>query len=317
MTFVLLTGFTAYAQEDSTAIQTDSIAAEPTEVTQPVKVKYYKAKPISVFPSIWLIDNQTVTVPNKGTFEMDIMHRFGPVKEGYRNFLGFFATSNIRLGFSYVPVKNLMIGFAITRENMTWDAYAKYAIIQQSKQVKWMCFSLAYYGDIAIDGRAILKKAERGTVAGNEKLREVFPWKTARLSFFNQLILARRFHERFSMQIAPSWTHQNYVEGYYSDSATISPKRKWDHFAIAFGFSIKLKKNMNLMINYDQPITKHKFDNPLSNLSFGLEFATSGHAFQVFAGRYYSITPQRNNYFNQNDWKGFLLGFNITRLWSF
>lgn len=315
---VFFSGMTAYAQ-DSTATNSETPAADQQqeEAAKPEKVKYYHAKPMKVFPSIWLIDNQTTTVPQKGTFEFDIMHRFGPAKEGYKNFVGFFSTSNIRLGFSYVPVQDLLVGFSVTRENMMWDAYAKYAIIKQSKEVNWMQFSLTWYGDIAIDGRQILKKSERGTDAGEEKLREVFPWKTARLSYFNQLILSRRFCDRFAMQIAPSWTHVNYVQGYYSDSTTISPERKWDHFAMAFGVSIMLKKNMNLMINYDQPITKHKFDNPLSNLSFGLEFATSGHAFQVFAGRYYSINPVRNNYFNQNGWKDFMIGFNITRLWNF
>lgn len=33
------------------------------------------------------------------------MHRFGSVKNGYKDFFGLFAPSNIRLGFSYVPIK--------------------------------------------------------------------------------------------------------------------------------------------------------------------------------------------------------------------
>src|SRR3954467_13504745 len=104
-TFVILMAVSSYAQ-DSTAAATEDVTATPA-VKKP---KYYTAKPVNVFTSIWLIDNQTVKVPNKGTFEFDIMHRFGPVKEGYRNFIGFFATSNIRLGFSYVPVKDLLVG---------------------------------------------------------------------------------------------------------------------------------------------------------------------------------------------------------------
>jgi hypothetical protein len=79
-----------------------------------------KAKPVkNTFSSIWIIDNQTVMVPVKGTFEMDIMHRFGTVKNGYDDFWGFFAPSNIRLGFNYVPINNLMVGVSITKANMT------------------------------------------------------------------------------------------------------------------------------------------------------------------------------------------------------
>ena len=46
-------------------------------------------------------------VPIKGTFEMDIMHRFGTLETGYEDFYGFFAPSNIRLGFDYVPVNQI------------------------------------------------------------------------------------------------------------------------------------------------------------------------------------------------------------------
>ena len=43
-----------------------------------------KAKPVkNTFESVWIIDNQTVMVPIKGTLEMDIMHRFGTVDKGY------------------------------------------------------------------------------------------------------------------------------------------------------------------------------------------------------------------------------------------
>ena len=56
-----------------------------------------KAKPVkNTFGSVWLIDNQTVIVPIKGTFEFDIQHRFGTVKNGISDLAGFFAPSNIR-----------------------------------------------------------------------------------------------------------------------------------------------------------------------------------------------------------------------------
>jgi hypothetical protein len=76
---------------------------------------------------------------------------------------------------------------------------------------------------------------------------------------------------------------------------------------------------MGIMLNYDQPITQHPTNNPHPNISFGLDITTSAHSFQVFAGNYVYIVPQRNNYFNQNDFtkSQFLIGFNISRLWNF
>ena len=90
-------------------------AQDSTGVTEQVPA-VHKVKPAkNTFNSIWIIDNQTVMVPIKKTFEMDIMHRFGVLKNGYDDFWGFFAPSNIRLGFEYVPINNLMAGISITR----------------------------------------------------------------------------------------------------------------------------------------------------------------------------------------------------------
>src|SRR5947207_10376356 len=70
-----------------------------------------KAKPVKhSFQSIWIIDNQTTLVPVKGTFEMDFMHRFGTWNNGYQDFWGLFAPSNIKLGVSYVPINKLNVG---------------------------------------------------------------------------------------------------------------------------------------------------------------------------------------------------------------
>ena len=84
--FFLLPNTVLLAQNDSTAVT--------KEAAVPAKVKPVK----NTFQSIWISDNQTVMVPVKGTMEMDIMHRFGTWNNGYEDFWGFFAPSNIRIG---------------------------------------------------------------------------------------------------------------------------------------------------------------------------------------------------------------------------
>ena len=76
-----------------------------------------KVKPVkNTFGSVWLIDNQTVMVPIKGTLEFDIQHRFGTIDNGKKDLWGFFAPSNIRLGLNYEPINNLFVGAGITKE---------------------------------------------------------------------------------------------------------------------------------------------------------------------------------------------------------
>ncbi|MEP6675470.1 MAG: DUF5777 family beta-barrel protein [Ferruginibacter sp.] len=272
-----------------------------TDSTQPGPVAKRKAIK-NTFESNWIQDNQTVMVPIKGTFEMDIQHRFGVVKNGYKDLFGIYAPSNIRIGFSYVIKNKLQLGMGFTKDRLQWDVNGKYAIIKQDKTGGWPV-SISWFGNIVIDTRP----------------KENFVNSGDRLSYFNQLLIARKLTDKFSVQVAPSLSHYNNIDGYTDANGKIQPKMKNDHFAVALMGRYKMTQKTNLMVNYDQPITQHPMDNPHPNISFGLEMITSSHAFQVFFSNYHNITPQSNNFFNQNDYtKGqFLIGFNITRLWNF
>ena len=85
----------------------------------------------NTFESIWLIDNQTTHVPLRKTFEFDIQHRFGTVLNGYEDLFGLYAPSNIRIGFGYTPINNLMLSAGFTKFNLLWDFTAKYAILKE------------------------------------------------------------------------------------------------------------------------------------------------------------------------------------------
>ena len=279
----------------------------------------------NTFQSVWIIDNQTVMVPIKGTFEFDIMHRFGTMDKGYDDLVGLFAPSNIRLGFSYAPIKNLNVGFGLTKSSMLWDGNVKYAIMTQTP--KKFPVSITYYANGAFDSR------EEADVA----LYEGSPIKhmSDRFYYFHQLIIARKITNSLSVQVAPSLSYQNAVAGYYFKNSNgdqeVYSSMKHEHFAIAVSARYKLTNVTSLMVNYDQPLTKHPNYNPNPNIGFGFEFNTSSHSFQVFASNYYLLNQQRNNLFNANnpfkytdnltnkEVKGgmFLIGFNITRLWNF
>lgn len=283
------------------------IAAKP--VLKPVK---------NTFQSSWIIDNQTVMVSRKGTFEMDIQHRFGTVEKGYQDFWGLFAPSNIRLGVIYAPIKNLNVGLGVTKANLLWDLNAKYAILKQTGGLYPV--SVTYYANLGIDTR----KDEDGTL---------FKYQTQRISSFNQLIVARKINEKLSLQAALSVSHQNAVNGYYtkndSTGREIFKKMKFNHLALSVAGRYKLTDVTYVICNIDQPLTKHNTGNPNPNLSFGFEFNTSNHCFQLFAGNYALLNPQRNNLYNSNSAFNytaadgtkvaggkFVIGFTITRLWN-
>ncbi len=304
MLFLLcLQGFSLWAQE----------AEMVAEERKPVK---------NMFESIWIIDNQTVMVPFKNTLEFDIQHRFGLVENGYEDFWGLYAPSNIRLGFSYVPINNLMVGFGLTKQNLTWDFNAKYALLKQMTG-GGSPVSITYFGNAAMDTR------NESQFPNPDAFKSTDRW-----SFFNQIIIGRKISDKFSVQVSGSISHFNAVYPAKDPETGARQELDNDHFAIAIAGRYKISTATSLMINYDQPLTTHAsadFDSdetePKPNLSFGVEFTTSAHQFQIFFGNYGSIVPQINNAYNtawgfgnsdfalwDPEWR---IGFNMTRLWSY
>ncbi|HVS91274.1 MAG TPA: DUF5777 family beta-barrel protein [Mucilaginibacter sp.] len=297
---------TVYAQ-DSTAAAKENAA--------PVKARPVK----NTFQSVWLIDDQTSMVPIKGTFEFDIQHRFGTVNNGYSDLWGLFASSNIRLGLAYAPINNLYIGVGLNKFDELADGSAKYAILKQTPGLYPV--SITYYGDLAYDTRS-------------DKTNSLFKHQTDRLISFNSIIISRKFGDKLSLQVSPNISHQNSVQGYItkhdSTGVTIFEEMKHDQFGISLGGRYKISESTAFIIDYAQPITREPTHNPSPNLSFGFEFATSGHTFQIFMGNYSMLNPAKNSFFNTNSpfgytqtdgttYKGgmFVIGFNITRLWNF
>jgi hypothetical protein len=317
---ILLFSHQGIAQENIAGTEDPPAKATP----KPVK---------NTFQSVWIIDNQTVLVPVKKTLEMDIQHRFGTVQNGYKDFWGFFAPSNIRIGFSYSPINRLNVGLGFTKTTAAvipelgpssvsgplWDGSLKYSIITQTKNRYPV--SVSYYVNAACNTKA-------------DKQHEVYPQDRDRLSYFHQLLIARKVTDKLSVQVAPSVSHQNVTNGYFKQlndsTAQIKPDMKYDHFAVALSVRYKLTTVTSVIANYDQPISKHTLHNPNPSLSLGFEFVTSSHAFQVFATNYYYMVPQINNLYNTNspfkytdvqnnkiEGGKFLIGFNITRLWNY
>ncbi|MDP3394276.1 DUF5777 family beta-barrel protein [Sediminibacterium sp.] len=279
------------------------VAQDSTAVTETIVKK--KSYTRNTFEGNFLIDNQTVMVPIKGTFEFDIYHRFAPIDKGFTDLFGLFGSANMRLGFSYSLLNDLQIGFGANNHNMQVDFNAKYAIVKQTRD-NAMPVSVTFFGDIAMDTRA---KSSVLPIVNT----------TDRLSYFSQIMVARKISEKFSLQGSINYTHFNNVEGYLDDKNVVQPKMKNDHLSFALTSRYKISPKTSIVFNYEQPLTTHYMNNPKPNLSLGLDMKSSGHDFQVFFGNYGYTVPQNNSFLNQNDYaKGqYVIGFNMSRLWNF
>lgn len=244
------------------------------------------------FESSFIIDNPTNVLFNKNTLEVVMGHRFGLINGGTNDLAGFWAPSNIRIGLSYAVHDRITVGYGTTKFDRLQDFNWKIGILKQTRSDK-IPVSVSYYGNFTIDARP----------------KENFKHLEDRYSYFNQLIIARRFSPELSLQIAPSISHYNIVDNTMRN----------DMVAIAVGGRYKISPQTAVMFDYSQPITEFLQDNPHPGISVGFEFSTSAHAFQLFLTNYNGIVPQKNYMFNDHDFFNgdFLIGFNITRLYNF
>ncbi len=260
------------------------------------KVKEKLARP--TFESSAVIDNPSVNMYNKGSFEVSMQHRFGLVT-GTNDLVGFWGRSNIRIGVAYSILDRLSVGFGTTKNKRLQDFSIKGAILQQTRSNSTP-LSITYYGNATISA---LPKGDFNLIQD-------------RYSFFNQIIVAKRFSNNVSLQFAASLSHVN----------AVPTTMKNDVFGIALGGKFKVSPGTNILIDYSQPLVSYQdpisssaVKTPKPGISIGAEFNTAAHAFQIFATNNWGIVPQENYVYNQNDFfKGdILIGFNITRIYNF
>lgn len=259
--------------------------------------------PVSfTFETSILADNQTVMTPYKGMLEFEIHHRFGLITDGHQSLFGIYSPSNIRLGLNYGITDRIMVGVGATKDFNFWDIQGKYAILRQTESGR-IPLSVTYYGNIGLEARA------DKNFGPQEEFKSVH-----KLSYFHQLIVARKFSEAISLQLAPTFIWFNAVETGYQNA----------NFGIHAGGKFTFVPSHSIIFEYDYLFTPpdvdpdgdgtDNFDETKPQVVIGWEKGTPTHAFQLFFANYKGIIGQRNFVYNKNDYMAgeFLIGMNIT-----
>jgi len=260
------------------------------------------------FESGYFIDDQTVALPPANTLQLILQHRFGPITNGFTDLFGIWGASNIRFGLDYTITKNLLVGIGLTKNKKMTDLQVKYTFLHQRKG--GFPFTMAVYGVMGIDGR-------NKTSFGADSLFK----SSYRFSYYTELMIARRFCKMFSAQLGVAWIHYNLV-----DSSDILTKRDshvndWynSNIQISGIGRIKVSPQTSIIASYSQCVLTYVNRRPWPNAALGVEISTSTHAFQVYLSAASGIVPQEVAFYNNNNPHNgvFLIGFNITRLWTF
>jgi hypothetical protein len=250
--------------------------------------------PVSAFKSTRLILGQSTVQLSKGELQFRVSHLFGRISEGIDELYGLDLMHNVDISFEYGITDKLQIGLARSNDfDKTLQGSSKSSFVKQSDGNN-RPISLSYFGALYIKTR---------------NYNENVSFKD-RTEFVNQILVSRRFSERFSAQIAPSYV-------YLTKPATDDYPQSL--FASNFGVSMRLTKSTNFNIEY--VYTFPTFDSDLYDmgrnaLSFGFDIETGGHVFQVFITNSTRVQPGRfiQQYNNDDFFNGDIhIGFSIMR----
>jgi len=259
----------------------------------------------ATFKSTRIINLQSVEMTGKGNLQFMITHHFGQIwydGAGMKNVAQLFGlnsgVANTFLSFDYSPTNYLNLGLASTG-NSQFEAWSKFRLVRQQTGKKNIPVTFDYFASLhadATDGPSVMDNA----------------WN--RFSFLHQLLVARKFNEKFSLQFTGSLVHENLgVYGYNNSNNTFSAGLG-GRYKLSHKTAVTFEVN-HLINNYENQIDESGavYQRKPLLISIGYDWDTGGHIFQFFV----SNTTNASNFYqlSKNNLKAtdFAMGFNLNR----
>ena len=168
-----------------------------------------------------------------------IQHRFGLI-ESNDDLFGFYAPANIRMGLTYGITKCIAVGVGVTKNKMIYDFNASASILKQTKE-KGIPVSIAYHGNI---GRSALKEENFYNQDNEYKASN-------RLTYFNEIMIARKFNSHLSLQVAFTYSHMNLVDSIY---------QQHDFYGVSFVGKYKFSPQSSVLVDFDYLVNVSDID---------------------------------------------------------
>jgi opacity protein-like surface antigen len=251
----------------------------------------------ATFKSTRIINGHSIERMPGGQLDFRISHRFGELNTGAYNLWGL-DQANIHFSLEYGINDRVMFGIGRGTYEKTYDGFLKFSILRQSKGERNMPVSLSYFTSSSVNSL-------KWTGSGNLNF-----WD--RVSYVHQLLVARKFNERFSLEINPTYIHRNMVE------TELDPNDIW---AVGAGARFKLTKRVSLNAEYYYviPLVRDfRSTTTYDPLSIGVDIETGGHVFTIMFTNSLAMIEKGFIGETTGNWQdgGIHLGFNISRVFA-
>ena len=276
-----LSSLSAFAQDDllSQLQKEDSTGSHPVAAT---------------FKSTRVVNGQSIETMKKNHLDFRISHRFGTLNSGAYNLFGLDAAT-MRMGFEYGLTDRLEIGVGRSTSKKTYDFFGKYKLIQQTTGgARNIPVSVTLFGGTNI-----------ATVNRELEFQD-------KVSYVAQILIARKFGERLSLQLSPTYLYRNMPDIQADEKILL---------AVGIGGRFKLSKRVSL--NGEYFLTAREKNKPKApyydSMSFGVDIETGGHVFQLHFTNSLGMIEKQFIGETTGSWGNgdIHYGFNISRTFSF
>ena len=262
----------------------------------------------ATFKASRIINGHSVEQMKKNQLDFRISHRFGTLNEGAYGLWGL-DHSNIHFSLEYGLTDWMMVGLGRGSNHKIYDTFAKFKLLRQSTGAKEMPISLSYFTSVEI----MTEHPPTAPIIGKDSvLIERVNYFSSKVTYVSQLLIARKFNDKFSFQLTPTYIHRNFVPTELDQN---------DIFALGAGARYKLTKRLSINAEYYytiNPNAKSLDTRYYNSASIGIDLETGGHVFQIMLTnsqgmREGTFIPQTtDNWLNG----GIHLGFNISRVFA-
>jgi len=256
----------------------------------------------SAFKSLKIINLESTKLAAKGDLYFVVAHRFGFVDKGFDDFFGL-DNANTQIKFLYGVNDWLTVHAARSGFQETYDLGVKYRLYSQKEN--GFPVTIVGYNSLAIN---------------SEMKEEDYPKLKFdnRLSYVTQILISRKFSDKFSFEIAPSVFHENTLRDILDENNVVISPNPQDNtqFAVGLGGRYKLTNRWSVNVDYAAHLNRASESIYKNPLSIGFDLETGGHVFQMHFTN--ANAMHETGYLGQTvgDWgKGeFAFGFNLIRV---
>jgi len=254
-----------------------------------VEAPITKEKVASAFKALKIVNLESTKLAAKGDLYFVVAHRFGSIKDGFEGFYGL-DNANTQIKFIYGLTPGINISAA--RSEFAYDFATKYMLLPQIKG--GFPVTIAGFNSLSINNTL------------KESLYPKLEFKN-RLTYVAQLLISRKFSEKLSLEIVPSFFHENFV---------LDPEQSNSQYAIGFGGRYKFAKRWSLNMDYAAHLNRASNSIYKNPLSIGFDLETGGHVFQMHFTSSQAIDEAGYLGRTTGDWtKGdIFFGFNLARV---